>query len=74
MVVDLVNRFAHVELLFAILVQLGDLVESMLKRNGAVKDSGEYIPGMGGALDLLDSVLFTAPIMYYYIQFGMRLQ
>ncbi|MDX9702579.1 MAG: phosphatidate cytidylyltransferase [Candidatus Auribacterota bacterium] len=53
--------------------QLGDLVESMLKRNGAVKDSGEYIPGMGGVLDLLDSVLFTAPIMYYYIQFGMRI-
>lgn len=53
--------------------QLGDLVESMLKRNGAVKDSGEYIPGMGGALDLLDSVLFTAPIMYYYIEYFVRI-
>ncbi len=61
-------------LMLGLFGQLGDLVESMLKRNGDVKDSGEYIPGMGGALDLLDSVLFTAPIMYYYIQFGMRLQ
>ena len=61
-------------LMLGLFGQLGDLVESMLKRNGDVKDSGEYIPGMGGALDMLDSVLFTAPIMYYYIQFGMRLQ
>ncbi len=47
--------------------QLGDLAESMLKRNGSVKDSGQYIPGMGGILDLLDSILFNAPIMYFYL-------
>ena len=56
-------------LLLGIFGQIGDLCESMLKRNGAVKDSGQYIPGMGGALDLLDSMLFTAPIMYYYLRF-----
>lgn len=49
--------------------QLGDLAESMLKRNGKVKNSGEYIPGMGGVLDLLDSILFSAPVMYYYIRY-----
>lgn len=49
--------------------QLGDLAESMLKRNGEVKDSGEYIPGMGGVLDLLDSIMFNAPIMYYYLRY-----
>ena len=52
-----------------LLAQLGDLCESMLKRNGDVKDSGSYIPGMGGALDLLDSVLFNAPALYYYIKY-----
>ncbi len=46
---------------------LGDLAESTLKRSLKAKDSGHVMPGIGGALDLIDSVLFTAPIVYFYL-------
>ncbi|MFH0790013.1 MAG: phosphatidate cytidylyltransferase [Candidatus Omnitrophota bacterium] len=52
---------------FGILGQLGDLSESLMKRDCQVKDSGNILPGMGGVLDEMDSLLFTAPAFYFYI-------
>jgi phosphatidate cytidylyltransferase len=47
---------------------VGDLIESLFKREAGVKDSGNIFPGIGGILDLLDSLLFNAPIMYLYLR------
>ena len=55
-------------LILAIGAVVGDLIESLFKREAGVKDSGKFFPGIGGILDLLDSLLFNAPIMYLYLR------
>ena len=53
--------------IIGIVAQLSDLVESVIKRDAHVKDSGDIVPGHGGVLDRIDSFILTAPIMYYYV-------
>ncbi len=53
----------------ALLGQAGDLVESLLKREAAVKDASPIIPGHGGVLDRFDSVFLAAPFVYVYLRF-----
>ena len=53
---------------------VGDLVESLLKRSAGLKDSGCIFPGMGGILDVLDSLLFAAPALYFYMRWFAHVQ
>ena len=53
--------------LLAILAVIGDLAESVVKRAIHAKDSGSMLPGIGGSLDLIDSICFTAPALYFYL-------
>lgn len=54
-------------IVMSVLGQLGDLSESLIKRDCQVKDSGKIFSGMGGGLDVIDSLLFTAPVFYFYV-------
>lgn len=64
--------FSWIHLIFigfslSIIGQLGDLSESLIKRDCLAKDSSSLFPGIGGVLDIIDSLLFTAPAFYFYI-------
>jgi phosphatidate cytidylyltransferase len=67
---EVLGGWGHVVLLgllLAVLAVLGDLAESVVKRALNAKDSGRMLPGIGGALDLIDSLCFTAPALYFYL-------
>jgi phosphatidate cytidylyltransferase len=75
--VNLVGRLLHVPalgwpqclgfgLLVSIAAQLGDLMESMIKRDCDRKDASDALPGFGGVLDVMDSLLFAGPVAYAY--------
>src|ERR1041385_2607661 len=59
-------------LLLGFAAVIGDLAESIIKRSTGVKDSGNMLPGIGGALDLVDSLLFTAPLLFFYLHLVIR--
>ena len=56
-------------IIVTVMAQLGDLSESLIKRDAGVKDSGNSLPGHGGFLDRADSYLFSVPVAYYYIKY-----
>ena len=62
-------HIAILGILLGILGQVGDLSESLIKRDCSVKDSSAVFAGLGGMLDLIDSLLFTCPIFYFYMRF-----
>lgn len=72
-----IGHFIHIDwyhcliigILIALFAQIGDLCESLIKRDAGVKDSGNTLPGHGGFLDRTDSYVFTLPILYYYFQY-----
>jgi len=59
-------------ILVGVASQLGDLAESLMKREAATKDSGGFFPGHGGVLDRLDSIILAAPVLYYWLRWTLR--
>jgi len=62
------TQIAISAVVIAVIGVFGDLAESLLKRSAGVKDSGQLAPGIGGALDMVDSPLFTFPVMFFFLE------
>ena len=65
-----VGRYLYAGIVLSVASQIGDLAESVLKRDAGVKDSGNFFPGHGGVLDRCDGFLFAAPFLYYIALFS----
>ena len=63
------NHLLVVSIFVSLIGQIGDLTESLFKRDAKIKDISHIIPGHGGILDRFDSLLFVSPIVYYYLKF-----
>lgn len=63
-------RAAGLGAFLGLVAVVGDLAESVIKRATGAKDSGHALPGIGGALDLIDSLLFTAPLLYLFLRYA----